>query len=63
MDLTPTGIRPRKFDLEIHDKRGAKNVVVDHLSRLVVESSFDSLPILEIFPDEQLMSIAHSTIL
>ena len=35
---------------------------MDYLSRLVVGSSSDSLPILEIFSDEQLMSISRSTI-
>ena len=57
MDLTPT-----RFDLEIHDKKGAENVVTDHLSRLMVESLSDSFLVLEIFPDEQLMSIFHSII-
>jgi len=52
----------QEFDLKIHDKNGAENVVVDHLSRLVVESSSDSLHILETFSDEQLMSISHSTV-
>jgi len=56
MDLTPIGIRLR------NSQKGAENVVTDHLSRLVVESSSDSLPILEIFSDEQLMFISHSTV-
>jgi len=33
------------------------------LSRLVVESSPDSLSVLETFSNEQLMSISHSTAL
>jgi hypothetical protein len=33
-------------------------VVADHLSRLIVKSDYDSLPILESFPDEQLMHIS-----
>jgi len=52
----------QEFDLEIHDKKGAEDIVADHLSRLVVKSSSDLLPVLEIFPDEQLMSISHSTV-
>jgi len=40
-----------EFNLEIRDKKGTENVVVDHLSRMVGESS-DSHQILEIFPDE-----------
>ena len=43
-----------EFDLEIKDKRGIENCVVDHLSRLVhVE---DELHLQEAFPDEQLFS-------
>ncbi|CAN6586220.1 unnamed protein product [Malus baccata var. baccata] len=48
----------RKFDIEIHDKKGSENVVVDHLSRMVHNE--ESLPILETFPDEQLLSIKVS---
>ena len=57
MDIIPTRIR-----LQIHDNKGAENVVTDHLSRLVIESSCDSLHVLEAFPDDQLMSISHSTV-
>ena len=42
----------QEFDLEIKDRRGAENPVADHLSRLVREE--DSIPISELFPDEQL---------
>ena len=28
----------QEFDLQIHDKKGAENVVADHLSRIVIES-------------------------
>ena len=52
----------QEFDLEIHDKKGAENVVLDYLSRIVVESVSHSLPVLETFPDEQLMSVSPSTI-
>ncbi|XP_070667557.1 uncharacterized protein [Malus domestica] len=45
----------QEFNIEIRDKKGSENVVVDHLSRLVHEE--DSLPILETFPDEQLLSL------
>jgi len=51
-----------KFDLEIHNKNEAENVVADHLSRIVDEYMSDSLPVLETFSDEQLMSISPSTI-
>ncbi|CAN6567567.1 unnamed protein product [Malus baccata var. baccata] len=45
----------QEFDIEICDKKGSENVVVDHLSRMVHNE--ESLPILETFPDEQLLSI------
>ncbi|KAM1465008.1 hypothetical protein ACFXTO_044583 [Malus domestica] len=45
----------QEFNIEIRDKTGSENVVADHLSRLVHEE--DSLPILETFPDEQLLSL------
>ncbi|CAN6544105.1 unnamed protein product [Malus baccata var. baccata] len=48
----------QEFNIEIRDKKGSENVVADHLSRLVHEE--DSLPILETFPDEQLMSLEVS---
>ncbi|CAN6685989.1 unnamed protein product [Malus baccata var. baccata] len=48
----------QEFNIEIRDKKGSENVVADHLSRLVHEE--DSLPILETFPDEQLLSLEVS---
>ncbi|XP_040363569.1 uncharacterized protein LOC121049692 [Rosa chinensis] len=48
-----------KFDIEIRDKKGSENVVVDYLSRLIVESSEDSFSITESFPYEQLMHVSH----
>jgi hypothetical protein len=49
----------QEFDIEIRDKKGSKNVVADHLSRLTVDITEDATPISETFPDEQLMHIAH----
>ncbi|KAB2611031.1 hypothetical protein D8674_019063 [Pyrus ussuriensis x Pyrus communis] len=43
----------QEFDIEIRDKKGCENVVADHLSRMVREE--EPLPILETFPDEQLL--------
>ncbi|CAN6700811.1 unnamed protein product [Malus baccata var. baccata] len=45
----------QEFDIEIRDKKGSENMVADHLSRIVHNE--ESLPILETFPDEQLLSI------
>ena len=47
----------QEFDLEIQDKKGSENVVADHLSRLILESSSDSILISEFFPDEKLMNV------
>ncbi|CAN6716324.1 unnamed protein product [Malus baccata var. baccata] len=46
------------FDIEIRDKKGSESVVADHLSRMVHNE--ESLPIVETFSDEQLMSIKVS---
>jgi len=43
----------QEFDIEIRDRSGAENVVVDHLSR--IEGPVDSLPIRDNFLDEHLM--------
>ena len=48
----------QEFDIEIRYKKGSKNVVADHLSRLVHNE--EPLPIPETFPDEQLLSIEVS---
>ncbi|CAN6678112.1 unnamed protein product [Malus baccata var. baccata] len=48
----------QEFNIEIRDKKGSENGVADHLSRLVHEE--DCLPILETFPDEQLLSLEVS---
>ena len=49
----------QEFNLTIKDKKGVENVVADHLSRLVSESSSHSIPIGDSFPDEQLFAIVH----
>ena len=48
------------FDIEIRDKKGTKNVVANHLSRLTMDFTEYATPISETFPDEQLMYIAHN---
>ncbi|CAN6700800.1 unnamed protein product [Malus baccata var. baccata] len=48
----------QEFDIEIRDKKGSENIVADHLSRMVHNE--ESLPIVETFPDEQLLSIKVS---
>ena len=45
----------QEFDLEIKDKKGIKNLVANHLSRL--EGPRDEVQINDNFPDEQLLAI------
>ncbi|XP_074315161.1 uncharacterized protein LOC141651342 [Silene latifolia] len=47
----------QEFDLEIKDKKGAENVVADHLSRLTQQEGEDSLPINDSFADDSLFSV------
>ena len=49
----------QEFNLTIKDKKGVENVVADHLSRLVPESTSNGLPIGDTFPDEQLFPLVH----
>ena len=49
----------QEFDIEIPDKKGSENVVVDHLFRPIVEFNQDVMPTAETFPDEQLMRISQ----
>ena len=48
----------QEFDIEIKDKKGSENVVVDHLSRLELDSKEEE-PIKEMFPDEMLLAITY----
>ena len=45
----------QEFDMEIKDKKGIENLVVDHLSRL--EGSSKEIQINDDLPDEQLLAI------
>jgi hypothetical protein len=48
----------QEFDLEIKDKKGSKNLVADHLSRLVNnEVTQQEKEVLEEFPDEKLLMV------
>jgi hypothetical protein len=44
----------QEFDIEIHDKKGAENVVADHLSRIET-APIDSVLINDSIPREQLL--------
>ena len=43
---------------EIEDEKGIENVVADHLSKLIIDSTSDITPIDDYFPDESSLSIA-----
>ena len=47
-----------RVDLQIIDKKGAKNSVVDHLSRLVLDEVSGTPDIDDSFLDEQLTNLA-----
>ena len=48
----------QEFDLEIRDKKGSDNVIVDHLSRLeITREEKKGKEIQESFPDEQLFEV------
>ena len=62
--MTKMDVKPRliwwvlllqEFSLEIKDKKGTENLVVDHLSWL--EGPRDEVPVDDNFPDEQLLVI------
>ena len=52
----------QEFNLEIRDKKGMENQVVDHLSRLEnAKCQYEPIVIKESFPDEQLFVVSTST--
>ena len=53
----------QEFDLEIKDKKGSENVIVDHLSRLEKTAKTEKeTKITENFPDEQLFLLSVQTL-
>ncbi|XP_074277719.1 uncharacterized protein LOC141601343 [Silene latifolia] len=50
----------QKFDLEIKDKKGAENLVANHLSRLPLQEGGDSLPTGDSFPDDIFLAICNA---
>ncbi|RDX86074.1 Retrovirus-related Pol polyprotein, partial [Mucuna pruriens] len=49
----------QEFNIEIRDKKGAKNSIADHLSK--IERENDLMPIRDEFPNEQLLHITMPT--
>ena len=49
----------QEFDLEIKDKKGCDNMIVDHLSRVVTTTVIEEeTEVAENFPDEQLFQLS-----
>ena len=49
----------QEFNIEIKDKKGVENVVVDHLSRLTFDEGLKEMPIRDSFPGEQLYVVTE----
>ena len=47
----------QEFNLQIKDKKGVKNVVADHLSRLTIAHNTHNPPINNEFPEESLLVV------
>ena len=52
----------QEFEVEIRDKKGSKNMVADHLSRLEISEIVQKhhLQIDDTFPDEQILAFSHA---
>ena len=47
----------QEFNLQIRDKKGVENVVVDHLSRLTITHNTHNPPIYDEFPEQSLLIV------
>ena len=50
----------QEFNLQIRDKKGVENVVVDHLSRLTIAHKTHNPPINDEFPEESLLLVENA---
>ena len=50
----------QEFNLQIKDKKGVENVVVDHLSRLTIAHNTHNPPINDEFPEESLLLVENT---
>ena len=52
----------QEFDLEIKDKKGCDNVIVDHLSRVITTTVIEEeTKVAKFFPDEQLFQLSFQS--
>ena len=47
----------QEFNIQIRDKKGVENVVVDHLSKLTIAYNTHNPPIFDEFPEESLLTV------
>ena len=50
----------QEFNLQIREKKGVENVVVDHLSRLTIAHNTHNPPINDEFPEESLLLVEEA---
>ena len=50
----------QEFNLQIKDKKGVENVVIDHLLRLTIAHNTHNPPINDEFPEESLLLVEHT---
>ena len=48
----------QEFNLQIRDRKGVENVVVDHLSRLTIAHNTHNPPMFDEFPEESLLTVS-----
>ena len=48
----------QEFNLQIRDKKGVENIVVDHLFRLTIAHNTHNPPIFDEFPEESLLTVS-----
>jgi len=51
------------LDLKIKYRKGSKNYVADHLSRISLENTDDLIGFSDHFPNEQLFAVSHASLL
>ena len=48
----------QEFNIQIRDKKGVENVVINHLSRLTIAHNTNNPPIFDEFPEESLLTVS-----